>query len=144
MGVTPFTGSAHVNLLTLQYLQAKPTKEIIRPNQFYSCFPAPILSDAPTFIDCLITSFLIFSFRLSANSASSICLWVWHKSPGASWWSALLPLPNQLVSSPSLRRETKSYGVVRKDGGASSHNAAMNASTHDPRDGRRCWCDWWE
>ena len=71
----------------------------------YSYFLSASLDDAATFMDWLVTSFLIFHFRLSARSASSICLLAWRKFPGAFWWSALPPLPNQLVSYPSPRRD---------------------------------------
>ena len=98
---------------------------------FYCYFHRASSANAPTFIAWLITSFLVFSFSLSANSASSICLLAWHRYPAASWWSALLPLPSQLVSYPSLKRETGSYGAGRKDGGASIHNAPATASIHD-------------
>lgn len=37
----------------------------------------------------------------------------------------------------SLKVETQSYGVGRKGGRASIHNAAITASTHEPPDSRR-------
>ena len=143
MRVVVFTGSAYEDLLTLQYLQAKPTRAALHASLFLLLFSCCITQLRTHFYSLEISILFGFPFRLAAKSASSICLLVWHKYPGASWWSALPPLPNQLVSSPLLKRETGSCGVGRRGGGASIHNAPSSGATHDPPDGRRCWCGWW-
>ena len=144
MQVAGFTGSAYEDLLTRQYPQAKPTRATLHAGLFLLLFSCCITWRRTHFYRLGISILFGFSIRLTANSASSICLLVWHKYPAASWWSALLPLPNQLVSFPSPRRETRSCGVGRKGGGASIHNAPGIGATHDPPDGRRCCCGWWE
>ena len=143
MRVVVFTGSPYEDLPTLQHPQVKTTREAHHASLFLLLFRCCITWRRTHFYSLGISILFGFPFRLSAKSASSICLLVWHKYPGASWWSALPPLPNQLVSFPSLRRETRNYGVGRRGGGASIHNAIKSGATHDPPDGRRCWCGWW-
>ena len=143
MQVAGFTGSAYEDLLTRQYPQAKPTRATLHAGLFLLLFSCCITWRRTHFYRLGISILFGFSIRLTANSASSICLLVWHKYPAASWWSALLPLPNQLVSFPSLRRGSENYGVWRRGGGASSHNAPGCGAIHDPLKGRRYSCDWW-
>ena len=143
MRVIVFTGSRCGDLLTRQYPQAKPTRATHHAGLFLLLFPFCITWRRTHFYSLEISILFGFPFRLFARSASSICLLVWHKYPAASWWSALPPLPNQLGSFPSLRRETGSYGVGRRGGGASIHNAAGCGATHDPPDGRRYSCGSW-
>ena len=142
MRVVVFTGSRYEDLLTLQHPQAKPTRATLHASLFLLLFRCCITWRRTHFYSLEISILFGFPFRLSAKSASSICLLVWHKYPAASWWSALPPLPNQLVSFPSPRRETGSYGVGRRGGGASIHNAPGCGATHDPPDGRRYSCGW--
>ena len=143
MQVAGFTGSPYEDLMTRQYPQAKPTRATLHASLFLLLFSCCITQLRTHFYSLEISILFGFPFRLAAKSASSICLLVWHRYPAASWWNALPPLPNQLVSYPSPKRETGSYGAGRKDGGASIHNAPSSGATHDPPDGRRCWCGWW-
>ena len=143
MRVVVFTGSPYEDLPTLQYPQAKPTRATLHAGLFLLLFSFCITCRRTHFYSLEISILFGFPIRLSANSASSICLLVWHRYPAASSWSDLPPLPNQLVSFPSPRRETENYGVGRRGGGASIHNAPGCGATHDPPDGRRYSCGWW-
>jgi len=51
MQVAGFTGSPYEDLLTLQYLQAKPTRATFHASLFLLLFFIASLGDAPTFID---------------------------------------------------------------------------------------------
>jgi len=143
MQVAGFAGSPYEDLLTPQYLQVKPTRAILRAGLFLLLFSCCITWRCTQFYSLPISILFDFPFRLSARSASSICPLVWRRYPAASWWSALPPLPNQLVSFPSPRRETRSYGVGRRGGGASIHNAPGCDARHAPPDGRKCCYGWW-
>ena len=143
MQVAGFTGSPYEDLPTLQYPQVKTTRATFHASLFLLLFHYCITWRRTHFYSLGISILFGFPLRLSPISASSICLLVWRRYPAASWWSALPPLPNQLVSFPSPRRETGSYGVGRRGGGASIHNAIKSGATHDPPDGRRYSCGWW-
>jgi hypothetical protein len=143
MQVAGFAGSPYEDLLTLQYLQAKPTRATLHASLFLLLFSCCITCRRTHFYSLEISILFGFPVRLAAKSASSICPLAWRRYPAASWWNALPPLPNQLVSFPSLRRGSENYGVGRRGGGASTHNAPGCGATHDPPDGRRCWRDWW-
>ena len=143
MQVAGFTGSAYEDLLTRQYPQAKPTRATLHAGLFLLLFSCCITWRRTHFYSLEISILFGFPFRLAAKSASSICLLVWRRYPAASLLSALPPLPNQLGSFPSPKRETRNYGVGRRDGGASIHNAVRSGATHDPPDGRRYSCGSW-
>ena len=142
MRVVVFTGSRYEDLLTLQHPQAKTTRATLHASLLLLLFRCCITWRRTHFYSLEISILFGFPFRLSANSASSICLLVWHRYPEASSWSALPPLPNLLVSFPSPRREIRNYGVEHRGGGASIHNAPGCGATHDPPDGRRYSCGW--
>ena len=143
MQVAGFTGSAYEYLLTRQYPQAKPTRATLHAGLFLLLFSFCITWRRTHFYSLEISILFGFPIRLAAKSASSIFLLVWRRYPEASWWNDLPPLPNQLESFPLPKRETENYGVERRDGGASIHNAPSSGATHDPPDGRRYSCGWW-
>jgi len=51
MQAAGFTGSSYEDLLTPQYLQAKPTRATFHAGLFLLLFTVASLGDAPTFID---------------------------------------------------------------------------------------------
>jgi len=84
-----------------------------------------------------IDIFLESRLTRETKSASSSVPLVWHTCPTASLWNDLPLLPNQRVSSPSPRRDSRTSDVGHTDAVPSVHNAPAISSTPDPRGGHR-------